>query len=140
VKGRSGGRSASESRGFRGVLNLGYFPAIVGLLGVLGLIVFFWTQLGPGSGRRLGNRVASHIGIPRNVFYALLVNGVKGSSRELLRSLEKSKTGVDEASVALAPSLSRGIERLEGRFGPQEAYDKAKPIVAGLIAKSERAQ
>ena len=33
---------------------------------------------------------------------------------------------------AIAPSLSRGIERLEARFGTQEMYDKAKPIVAGL--------
>ena len=119
---------------------MGYFPAIVSLVGMLGLLVFFWTQLGPGSGRRLGNRVASHIGIPRNVFYALLANGVKESSRELLRSLEKSKVELDEASVALAPVLNRGIERLEGRFGAQESYDKAKPIIARLLAKSERAQ
>lgn len=119
---------------------MGYFPVFVSLLGVFGLLAFFWTQIGPGSGRRLGNRVASHIGIPRNVFYALLENGVKGSSRELLRSLEKSKADLDEASVALAPALSRGIERLEGRFGAQDSYDKVKPIVATLLARSEQAQ
>jgi hypothetical protein len=104
------------------------------------LVVFLWRQIGPGSGRKLGNRIASHIGIPKNVFYALLENGVKGSSRELLLSLEKSKLGLDEASVELGPSLGRGIERLERRFGTQEIYDKVKPVVARLVAEFERKQ
>ncbi len=117
---------------------LGYFDLVVSFLGLIGLAVFFWRQIGPGSGRKLGNRIAAHIGIPRSVFYALLEYGVKGSPRELLLSLEKSKLGLDEASVELGPSLSRGIERLESRFGPQEMYDKAKPIVARLVAESER--
>ncbi|KAB2912143.1 MAG: hypothetical protein F9K30_21115 [Dechloromonas sp.] len=115
-----------------------YFPVLLAFIALLALPVFFWNQVGPGSGHRLGNRIAAHIGIPRNVFYALLTNGVKGSSRELLRSLEKSKLSLDEASVKLGPTLNRGIERLEGRFGAQEMYDKAKPIVARLVAESER--
>ena len=119
---------------------MGYFPVVVGLVALLGLAVFFWNQIGPGSGHKLGNRIAAHIGIPKNVFYALLANDVKGSSRELLLSLEKSKLGLDEASVELGPSLSRGLERLEGRFGSQEMYDKAKPIIARLVAESERHQ
>jgi len=117
---------------------LEYFPLVVGVLALVGLAVFFWSQIGPGSGRAFGNRIASHIGIPRGVFYALLANGVKGSFGELLRALEKSKLGLDEASVELAPSLSRGIERLESRFGTQESYEKAKPIVARLVAEFER--
>jgi hypothetical protein len=109
-----------------------YLPTVFGLVVLVGLLVFFWKRSGPGSGRTFGNRIAAHLGIPKNVFYALLENGVKGSSRELLASLEKSKLGLQEASVALGPSLSRGLERLETRFGPQEMYDKAKPIVARL--------
>ena len=115
-----------------------YFPVIVTLVALLGMVVFFWREIGPGSGRKLGNRIAAHIGIPKNVFYMLLANGVKGSSRELLVSLDKAKLGLDEASVELGPSLSRGIERLESRFGAQEMYDQAKPVVARLVAEFER--
>jgi hypothetical protein len=66
-----------------------------------------------------------------------LVNGVKGSPRDLLVSLEKSKLDLDQASIELAPSLSRGIERLEARFGPQEMIDKVKPIVARLMSEAD---
>lgn len=105
---------------------------------IVGMFVFFWRHSGPGSARTLGNKIASHIGIPRNVFHILLENGVKGSSRELLVTLEKSKLSLDSASVQLAPSLSRGIQRLEDRFGTQEMYEKAKPIIARLMAESEQ--
>jgi hypothetical protein len=111
---------------------------LVGVAVLVGLALFFWKRSGPGSGRTFGNRIAAHIGMPRNVFHALLENGVKGSARELLASLEKSKPDLDEASVELGPSLNRGMERLESRFGPQEMYDKAKPIVARLVAQSQR--
>jgi len=117
---------------------LEYLSVVVTLVALFGMVSFFWREIGPGSGRKLGNRVAAHIGIPKSVFYALLTNGVKGSSRELLVSLQKSKLGVDEASIRLGPSLSRGIERLEGRFGRQESYEQAKPIIARLLAESER--
>ena len=115
-------------------------PALAGLLILAGLSVFFWRRLGAGSGRRFGNRVAAHINLPRNAFYALLDNGAKGSSRELLASMEKSKLELDQASIELAPSLQRGIERLEARFGPQDMYEKAKRIVARLLVKSTAAQ
>ena len=115
-----------------------YSPAVMGVAALVGLVVFFWRRVGPGSGRTFGNRIAAHIDVPRSVFYALLDNGVKDSSRELLASLAKSKPGLDEASVELGPTLSRGIERLEARFGTQESYEKVKPIVAGLVAKAER--
>ena len=114
-----------------------YMPAIVGLVIVFGLAVFFWRRNGAGSGRSLGNRVATHTRIPRKVFYILLDNGAKGPSRELLASLEKSGMSLDDASIELGPSLKRGIERLEARFGPQEMYDQAKPIVAALVARHE---
>lgn len=117
---------------------MGYFPLVAGLIALIGLAVFFWTRLGPGSGRGFGNRIAAHIGMPKNVFYALLENGVKGSSGELLQALEQSKLSLDEASIELGPSLSRGMERLEARFGAQMMYDKAKPIVARLVAEFER--
>lgn len=103
---------------------------------MIALLVFFWRQSGIGSGRTFGNRIAAHIGIPKSLFHSLLDHGVKGSSRDLLASLEKSKLSLDEASVELGPSLSRGVERLEARFGTQEMVDKAKPIVARLVSES----
>jgi len=66
---------------------LGYFPTIFGVLVLIGIAVFFWRREGPDSGRAYGNRIAAHIGIPKRVFWPLLENGVKGSSRELLASL-----------------------------------------------------
>ena len=36
-----------------------FFPALVGLLGLVGVVVFFWLHNGPGSGRPFGNRVAA---------------------------------------------------------------------------------
>lgn len=112
--------------------------AIVGVVILIALAVFFWRRSGIGSGRTFGNRVAAHIGIPRSLFHSLLDNGAKGSSRDLLASLEKSKLDLDQAGIELGPSLARGIERLEARFGPQEMVDKAKPIVARLVSESER--
>lgn len=113
-----------------------YTAAIVGVVAIVALVVFFWKRNGIGSGRVFGNRIAAHIGIPRSLFHSLLDHGVKGSSRELLASLEKAKMGLDQASVELGPSLSRGIERLEVRFGTQEMVDKVKPIVARLVSGS----
>jgi hypothetical protein len=114
-----------------------YTAAILGVGVLIGLLVFLWSQVGIGSGRMLRNRVAAHIGISRSLFRTLLVNGVKGSPRDLLVSLEKSKLDLDQASIELAPSLSRGIERLEARFGPQEMIDKVKPIVARLMSEAD---
>jgi hypothetical protein len=113
--------------------------AIVGIVTLIALLVFFWRLAGIGSGRAFGNRIASHLGIPRGLFHSLLQHGVKeSSSRDLLASLEKSNPGLDRASVALGPTLSRGIERLEAHFGSQETVDRVKPIVARLVAQAER--
>jgi hypothetical protein len=111
-----------------------YTVAISGVVVLVALLVFFWQRSGIGSGRAFGNRIAAHIGVPRGLFHSLLDHGVKGSSRELLASLEKAKMDLDQASVQLGPSLARGIERLEVRFGSQETVDKVKPIVARLVS------
>lgn len=102
------------------------------------LLVFFWKRNGVGSGRTFGNRIAAHLGIPRSLFHSLLAHGVKGSYRDLLASLEKSKLDLDQASIALGPSLAKGIERLEARFGTQETVDKTKPIVARLVSEAQQ--
>lgn len=104
---------------------------------IVGIAVFLWKQLGPGSGRRFGNRMAAHLGIPRSLFYSLLVHGVKGSHLDLLATLEKSAVSLDQASAELGPPLARGIERLEAHFGQQDSVDAVKPIVARLVAGSE---
>jgi hypothetical protein len=113
-----------------------YSAAIVGVAVLVALAVFFWRRDGIGSGRSFGNRIAAHIGIPKSLFHSLLDHGVKGSSRELLASLERAGMDLDQASVELGPPLSRGIDRLEARFGRQEMVDKVKPIVAGLVSAS----
>lgn len=110
--------------------------AFTGVAVLVALVVFFWRRNGIGSGRAFGNRVAAHLGIPRSLFHSLLDHGVKGSSRELLASLEMAKTGLDQAGVALAPSLARGIERLEARFGRQQMVDNVKPIVGRLLSEA----
>ncbi|HEY5764098.1 MAG TPA: hypothetical protein VIS73_12900 [Rhodocyclaceae bacterium] len=114
--------------------------AIVGLATLVAVIVFFWKRFGIGSGHALGNRIAAHIGMPRNLFYLFLDNGAKGSSRDLLAALEQANLDLDQASVELAPSLARGIERLEERFGTQGVYEKVKPSVARLMSEFERKQ
>jgi hypothetical protein len=115
-----------------------FTAAILGVGVLVGLLVFLWRQVGPGSGRTFRNRIAAHIGISRSLFRTLLVHGVKGAPRDLLVSLEKSKLNLDQASIKLGPSLSRGIERLEARFGPQEMIDEVKPIVARLVADADQ--
>ena len=114
--------------------------AIVGVVTVIAVAVYFWKRFGIGSGHALGNRIAAHIGIPRSLFYVLLDNGVKGTSRDLLVSLGNSNLDLEQASVELGPTLARGIERLEERFGTQEMYQRVKPSVARLVAEYERKQ
>lgn len=110
----------------------------MGIVLLAGLAVFLWTQIGPGSGRGFGNRVAAHVGIPRGLFHSLLVHGVKGSHLDLLASLQKSRVSLDQAAAALGPPLARGIERLEARFGQQDTVDAVKPIVAKLVAAPDQ--
>lgn len=112
--------------------------AIVGIAALVSLLVFFWRRSGIGSGRAFGNRIAAHIGVPRNVFHMLLTHGVSGSPHDLLASLAKSKPELDQASAELGPRLAKGIERMEARFGRQEMVDKAKPVVARLVSEFER--
>lgn len=108
--------------------------ALAGTAILIALAVFFWKRNGVGSGRGFGNRVAAHIEIPRSLFHSLLDHGVTGSSRELLASLEKMNLSLEQASVELGPALSKGIERLEARFGKQDMVESAKPIVARLAS------
>ena len=116
---------------------MNYFPTIFGVFVLIGIAVFFWRREGPGSGRAYGNRIAAHIGIPKRVFWPLLENGVKGSSRELLASLEQDGVSIDAASAQVAPWLVRGMERLEARFGTQEMYEQAKPRIAAVLPVPE---
>ena len=116
-----------------------YSAAIFGVLTLIAVLVFFWWQSGLGSGRRFGNRVAAHMGMSKSLFHTLLVHGVKGSPRELLASFAQSKLDVNQASIAISPTLSKGIERMEARFGPQEMVDKVKPLVARLLAQAPEA-
>ena len=87
--------------------------ALAGIAALIVVGVFFWKRFGIGSGRAFGNRVASHVGIPKGVFYLLLDNGVKGSTHDLLVSLQEANFDLDRAAVELGPTLARGIERLE---------------------------
>jgi len=114
-----------------------YTTAIVGVTVIFALAAFFWKRSGFGSGRAFGNRIAAHTGIPRNVFHMLVVNGVADSSGDVLKALEKSQPDLGQASIELGPVLSKGIARMEARFGPQEMVDSVKPIVARLVSEFE---
>ena len=116
---------------------MGYFPTLVGVLALIGIAVYFWKREGPGSGRAYGNRIAAHIGIPKQVFWPLLENGVKGSSRKLLSALQEDGVSVEAASPQVAPLLARGMARLEERFGKQDMYEHAKPRIAALLSDPE---
>lgn len=108
---------------------------IVGSLSILiGLSLFFWKTYGPYSGRAFGNRLAKHLNLPRSTFWYLLDNGAKGSALDLMLSLERHSDGLDSASRQVAPTLQRGLERLEARFGTQGIYEQVKPIVARWAA------
>lgn len=121
---------------------INWFMAYLVILGSVGLLLalaaFFWSRYGPGSGRAFGNKIAKHNGIPRNTFWYLLDNGAKGSALDILMGLEKSAADLEQASVELGPTLQRGMERLEARFGPQSIYEVAKPIISRLVASSEK--
>ena len=108
--------------------------ALVGVVVLCALLVFFWRHSGIGSGRSYGNRIAAHVGIPKSLFHSLMDHGTAGSSRQLLASLEKENLTLDQASAELGPSLAKGVERLEAHFGKQEMLEKAKPVVARLAS------
>jgi len=103
----------------------------------LAFVVFLWRRWGPGSGRDFGNKIAKFNRIRRNTFWYLLVNGADDSALDLLVGIQQSTDSWEQASIELAPTLQRGLERLEKRFGPQGMYEEAKPIIARLLAASE---
>lgn len=114
--------------------------ALIGVITLVAVGVYFWKRFGVGSGHAFGNRLAAHIGIPKSIFYVIVDNGVNGTTRDLLVSLKSSNLDLDQASIELGPVLSRGIERLEERFGKQEVYERVKPNVARLVAAFEQKQ
>lgn len=108
--------------------------AIFGAAILMALAFFLWKRFGIDSGRAFGNRIAKHNGLRRSTFWYLIKNGVEDSAYDLLRSLEKSNISLDQASIEVGPILEKGIERLEARFGTQEIYEAAKPVIARLVA------
>jgi len=108
--------------------------AIFGAAILMALAFFLWKRFGIDSGRAFGNRIAKHNGLRRSTFWYLIKNGVEDSAYDFLRSLEQSNTSLDQASIAVGPILQKGIERLEARFGTQEIYETAKPVVDRLVA------
>lgn len=109
---------------------------MVGVAVIFGVMAFFWNRSGFGSGRAFGNRIAAHIGIPRNVFHMLLVHS-GAESGEILKDLARLKLDLGQASIELGPVLSKGIGRIEARFGNQEMVDNVKPVVARLVSEFE---
>ena len=107
--------------------------AIVGLL--LAFAAFMWRRWGPGSDRDFGNKIAKFNHIPRNTFWYLLDNGADDSALDLLARIQQSTTDWEQASIALAPTLQKGLERLEKRFGPQGMYEEVKPTLTRLLGK-----
>jgi hypothetical protein len=107
----------------------------------LGLLVagaaFLWKNFGPRSGRAFGNKIASYNDIARNTFWYIVDNGAKGSALDELKAIEKSTETLEQASIALAPTLQRGLEILEAHCGPQNMYELAKPKINRLVHLSQ---
>lgn len=117
---------------------MAFAPAFLGLVVLVALAVFFWRRDGPGSGRSFGNRIASHLGIQRSVFHSLMDIGAGDTSRKTLAMLQKSGVSLEQAAEKIAPTLSKGISRMEARFGPQQGVDEAKPVVERLQRQQEQ--
>lgn len=113
-------------------------PILINVVVLVAFVVFVWKRLGPKSGRAYGNRIAAHLGIPKKTFWYLMENGTAGSALDVLASMDKASLGLDEAGIKLAPTLQKGLDRLEARFGVQEMYEEAKPVIAKLLAASEQ--
>lgn len=110
---------------------------LVLLLLWLAFMAFIWFRVGLSKGRKIGNKVAAHIGIEKNLFHTILENGVTGPSLQTLSILDNAYLSIDQISVMLAPSLTRGVLALEQRFGQQTQLELAKPIVSALQARWE---
>jgi hypothetical protein len=114
--------------------------AIIALLVFASLLALIWKRSGLGAGRAFGNRIANHLGIPKNLFHSLLENGVTGPSLSVLATLERAGLSLEQASVELGPSLARGANRLEARFGHQKVIEDAKPTISALVTQWEAKQ
>ena len=114
--------------------------SIIGLLVFPGVLWFAWTKLGLREGRAYRNRLAEHLGVPRNLFHQSLDDGVNGPSLMLLSTLEKSGMSLDQVAVELGPSLARGLDKFDARFGRLPMTDAIRPTVAKLSREWERKQ
>lgn len=113
----------------------------IGLIVVwLGFLIVAWMKGGLGAGRKFGNKLAGHLNINKNLFHSLLDNGIEGPSLQFLGMLERTGMSLQEASMELGPSLQRGIDALESRFGRQAAIDEVKPLVSKLVEEWEQLQ
>jgi hypothetical protein len=106
----------------------------------IAFMAFMWFKGGLGKGRKFGNEIARHLDIPGNLFHSLLESGVSGPSLQLLAMLQGANMSLERASVELGPSLHRGAVTLEAKFGPQEAINRAKPVISKLVREWEALQ
>ena len=104
---------------------------------ILVLWRFIWSRMGLGKGRAYGNKLAAHLGWQKNFFHSVLDNGVNGPSLMVLNSIMQMGVSHHQATVMLAPSLARGLNALDSRFGPQAMIEEAKPIVKNLLEEWE---
>ncbi|MFC7462338.1 hypothetical protein [Hydrogenophaga defluvii] len=106
------------------------FTTIVGALWVL-FILFIVFRTGLFKGRRYGNKVAAHIGIPKRLFHALL-DSTPGPSTQFLSVLKDSSPSLDHSALVLSPYMMASLDTLQNRFGRQPMLDAARPIVERL--------
>lgn len=112
-----------------------YIFIIAGAL-VLSLILFYGFSLGFHEGIKFATKIAAHLGIKKNLFLAILENGVDGGqSLALLGALSKSGYSIEQASIELSPSLLRGVVKMEEKFGAQLEIEQIKPIINDLYSK-----
>lgn len=113
-------------------------------LGVIFLAIvliwtFIWKKFGLGKGRQYGNKLAAYLGWRPNFFHTVLENGVEPSLM-ILSALDSEGVAEDQALVRIAPYLAQGLLALEGRFGPQDMIEDAKPAVIKLMSEWEATQ
>jgi len=98
---------------------------------------FVWRKAGLGEGRQYGNQLAKHLGWKKNLFHTILENGVDGPSLMLLNTVKHEDLDDHQATVLLAPNLSRGISALTHRFGAQDQLAEPWEQVEKLYAEWE---
>lgn len=102
---------------------------IVGLW-VLFLLLFAW-KFKFFKGRFYGNKVAAHIGIPKNLFHTLL-DKTPMPSLLWLAHLKETGTSLEDTATVLSPYMRVRLYALEDSFGPQPMLEEAKPVVERL--------